>query len=161
MKDSDWDGKDSGGNPPRKETTVNNETTTQKGIQIGRSMLVCKFFLSKNGCRNGMKCSFMHMAKESIYKGKICKFHLRGHCNKGDNCNFQHPTDVRTQVEKKDGANKPQSEAEEVPERVLAHSRILQQKRDAEKATERWTTPKREDKLWSEKEVDMEDLPEE
>ena len=144
---------------PADEEMEEDAITTQKA---NKYMLVCKFFQTKNGCWNGAKCEYIHVAKETIYKGRICKFYLGGTCNKGDKCSFRHPTDVRTLTEKKDGSNYKRRDAEETPERNMAHSRILQQNREAKKATERWISPKQEDSKWGDDDdVNEEDLPDE
>jgi hypothetical protein len=131
------------------------------GQKAKEKMQVCKFFQTKNGCWYGEKCEYMHVAKETIYKGRICKFYLGGSCNKGDNCSFRHPTDVRKLTEKKDGSNYERRSTEVAPERNTAHSRILQQNREAKKADEKWISPKQEYSKWDEDDVDEEDLPDE
>ena len=134
------------------------EMTAQKAK---RYMTVCKFFQTKSGCWSGSKCEYIHVAKETIYKGRICKFYLGGTCNKGNKCSFRHPTDVRTLTEKKDGSSYKRRDTEETPERNTAHSRILQQSREAKKTTESWISPKQEYSKRGDDDVDEEDLPDE
>ncbi|XP_035534953.1 uncharacterized protein si:ch211-244b2.4 [Morone saxatilis] len=40
----------------------------------------CKFYNSRGGCRDGARCSYLH----------VCKYALKGNCRNGSNCKLKH-----------------------------------------------------------------------
>ena len=59
------------------------------------SEIVCKFFISEKGCKNGMRCVYKHDLEQAPTKGRhklrICRFfQSRRGCSNGAKCMFLH-----------------------------------------------------------------------
>ncbi len=78
----------------------------------------CRFFLSKQSCRFGDRCKFLHVSprEDGVKTDRdlqpVCRWFIAGGCRFGDRCKFRHPVSTLGEGE----GEGEKEEAEAVPE---------------------------------------------